>query len=134
MILGQQHIQAGQEGRKVLRGAFGVAVMLSLALGTAGCGMVQGKNKSRSESSYEGFGFKSRAATVGEDRSHFRVEVRRATQSLDGAKASGHHAGTRYCIEQYGSSKIDWISGPYQENDTLVLDGDQLIMEGICVI
>ncbi|WP_372887850.1 hypothetical protein [Shimia sp.] len=108
--------------------------MLSLTVAVAGCGSFSLTGKSRSDTTYEGVRFKSRAHRVEDDRSHFRVEVRRATQSLDGAKASGHHAGTRYCIEQYGSSKIDWISGPYQENESLILDGDTLVMEGICIV
>lgn len=134
MILGQQHNQANQGGRKVLRRALGAGVMLSLALGVAGCSNLALTNKSRAESTYDGVFLKSRAKKVGDDRSHFQVEVRRASLSLDGAKASGHHAGTRYCIEQYGSSKIDWISSPYVENEALNLDQDTLILEGVCVI
>ncbi len=132
MALGQQQISARQGARSMLRGALGVAVMLSLALGTAGCGKF--KSRSKSEVAVEGYEFKSRVEKIGEDRSHFRVEVRNATQSLDGAKAAGHHAGTRYCITEYGSSKIEWISGPYQENVTLLLVDGDLFLEGICKI
>lgn len=132
MNLGHQQHSANQEGRGILRGTTGIAVMLPLVATVSACDWLSPNN--RSETVYDGFEFKSRTEQVEEDRSHFQVEVRRASQSLDGAKAAGHHAGTRYCIAEYGSSKIDWIKGPYRENDTIVLVDGNLYLEGICVI
>ncbi|SHJ66190.1 hypothetical protein SAMN05444000_11181 [Shimia gijangensis] len=134
MNLGQQDILTPRTGRSILRGSFGVAVMLSLALGTASCGKIQRPGK-KTEFAFDGIEFKTKVEKVDkEDRSHFKIEVRKATQSLNGAKEAGGYGATRYCIEQYGSSKIHWIAGPDQENDTLTLIDGDLWLEGICKI
>lgn len=123
MILGQ-HIMTG-------RGALGVCVVVSLAL-VSGCGTFK-DHRNKTEFAFDGIEFKSKVEAIEkEKREHFSVEVRRATQSINGAKEAGRYAATRYCIEQYGTSRIEWISGPDQENQTLKMDDDDLIMEGIC--
>ena len=131
--MGQQLTPKRTAGRGLLRGAVGVAVILSFVLGTASCGSL--KNRKKTEFTFDGIEFKSKVNKVDKDeRSHFKVEVRNATQSIEGAKEAGRYAATRYCIEQYGSSKVEWISGPDQENATLtVIDGDPWF-EGICKI
>lgn len=132
--MGQQQLTTEQPaGLGLLRGAVGIAVMLSFVLGTASCATF--KNRGKTEYIFDGIEFKTKATKVDkDDRSHFKVEVRKATQSLNGAKEAGRYAATRYCIEQYGSSKVEWISGPEQENGTLtVIEGD-LWLEGICKI
>ena len=134
MAMGHQHLTTKRTaGRGLLRGAVGVAVMLSFVLGTASCGTL--KNRKKSEFAFDGIEFKSKVNKVDKDeRSHFKVEVRKATQSIEGAKEAGRYAATRYCIEQYGSSKVEWISGPDQENATLTVIEDDLWLEGVCKI
>ncbi|WP_299350061.1 hypothetical protein [uncultured Shimia sp.] len=125
--MGQQKII----GKSLLRGAIGAGMVLSLVL-VSGCNRVK-NNRTKSEFAFDGIEFKASAKKAeGEDRTHFVSVVRKATQSLDGAKEAGRHAGTRYCIEQYGTSKIDWVNGPDQENSALTLDDETLIMEGYC--
>ena len=115
----------------MLRGAFGVTVVLSLAL-VAGCSTFKDHRK-KTEFAFDGIEFKTKATAIEkENRAHFTVEVRRATQSIEGAKEAGRYGGTRYCIEQYGTSAIEWVSGPDQENQSLRMDDDDLILEGIC--
>ena len=127
MNLGQHKII----GKGMLRGAFGVTAVLSLAL-VSGCGTFKDHRK-KTEYAFDGVEFKTKAAAIEKDkREHFTIEVRRATQSIEGAKEAGRYGGTRYCIEQYGTSVIEWISGPDQENQALRMDDDDLILEGIC--
>lgn len=134
ITLAQHHISAGPKGCRTLRVAVGVAVMVSFAFGATGCGKIKDR-KTKSEYTFDGVVFKSKVEKVTkEDRSHFKVEVRKATQTLDGAKEAGRYAATRYCIEQYGSSKVEWISGPDQENAALTVVEDDLWLEGICKI
>ena len=49
--------------------------------------------------------------------------VKDATQSLDAARKAGAYEGTKYCIDKYGNSRIDWVVGPDAEQLT-VSDGD----------
>ena len=127
MNLGQQKMA----GKRIARGALGVTVALSLVL-VSGCGTFRDHRKNTNYA-FDGIEFKSKVNAVDkETREHFTVEVRRATQSINGAREAGRYAATRYCIENYGTSIIEWVSGPDQENNTLRMDDDDLIMEGIC--
>lgn len=63
----------------------------------------------------------------------FGVEVKKATQSLDGARAAGEYAGTRFCIANFGSSRIDWAIGPETDPGELVIEGDTLTFRGTCL-
>ena len=129
MNLGHPH---SISGKRLLRATLGATVVLSLAL-TAGCERFKRKSKA-TEYTFDGIEFKTKAGAIEkDDRSRFQVEVRKAMQSIEGAKEAGRYAGTRYCIEQYGTSKIDWVvGGPDDENGRLsVVDGD-LVMQGVC--
>lgn len=120
--------------RSVLRSALCVLVALALVVPAAGCNKI--KPRKKTEFAFDGVHFKTRVEKVDkDDRSHVRVQVRKATQSIDGAKEAGRYAATVYCVEQYGSSKIEWKrGGPDDENDTLTLVEGNLVMEGTCQI
>ncbi|WP_028091899.1 hypothetical protein [Pseudodonghicola xiamenensis] len=83
---------------------------------------------------FDGIYFRTKAKAV--DRrvtvADFRVEVKDAQRSLDAARQAGAYAGTRYCIENYGSSQIVWSNGPKAEAAKLVFDRDTLILNGVC--
>jgi len=83
---------------------------------------------------FDGHYFKTKAKAVDRKVSvaEFRVEVKNTGQSLEGARAAGAYAGTRYCIENYGSSQIVWARGPEDEPQNLVFDRDSLILQGTC--
>ncbi|MGR3712103.1 MAG: hypothetical protein ACU0A6_03160 [Shimia sp.] len=75
--------------------------------------------------------FKSTADKVSkEERDHFEVHVKGANQDLAAARDAGRYAGTRYCIQEYGTSRMDWVIGPDAEN-TIPVDG-VLRLEGYC--
>ncbi len=65
------------------------------------------------------------------DREVFETRVRRATQGIEGAVAAGMHGGTRYCVTNFGTSDIDWLT----PTDPSALDATQatLTMRGRCV-
>ncbi len=81
---------------------------------------------------FDGKYFPTKAKSVKGDRERFVVNVRRASQSLKGAREAGRHAGVKYCIETFGSSDIDWIEGPDAEDGTLRLAGGNLVLTGQC--
>ncbi len=60
----------------------------------------------------------------------FYVSVKKATQSLAGAREAGAYAGTKYCIKEYGTSTIEWVVGPETEN--IVPVDDKIRLEGYC--
>ena len=59
------------------------------------------------------------------DRQSFAVTTRRIDQGLDDARKAGQHEGTGYCLENFGTSEIDWAEGETPEivNGTLLLRG-----------
>ena len=83
---------------------------------------------------FGGMYFPSKAKKAEDDRSVFNVVVNRAGQSLDNARLAGEYEATRYCIKNYGSSRVAWISGPEQPDAVLLSAKDSLIMQGECKI
>lgn len=79
---------------------------------------------------FDGHYFSTDVDRVDGRRDHFVAEVRRASQSLEGAREAGRHAAISYCVGTYGSSDIDWIVGP--DMPGLTVAGDRLRLEGIC--
>ncbi|TCL09849.1 hypothetical protein BXY66_1914 [Shimia isoporae] len=80
---------------------------------------------------FNGIYFKSTSDQVSKEvREHFEVNVKGANQDLKAAREAGRYEGTRYCIKEYGTSRIDWVVGP--ENEAVVPVDDVLRLEGIC--
>lgn len=67
------------------------------------------------------------------DRANFVVTVRRVSRGIDGARMAGGHEGTRYCIENFGTSVIEWTQGPDAEDGTLQMSGGNLVLRGRCI-
>ena len=45
---------------------------------------------------------------------------------------AGGYAGTRYCIEKFGNSRIDWAVGPDTEPGRLTIADNTLVFRGTC--
>ena len=69
-----------------------------------------------------------------DDRKVFTATVRRAAQGLDGARSAALHAGTKYCIENFGTSKINWVTGPDADQSVIVSSGGNVVVSGECAI
>ncbi|APG46442.1 hypothetical protein [Phaeobacter porticola] len=107
-------------------------IMTALALGgaiLAGCGDII-----KDRPTYAGVPFKAKSKAVNkkETLAKFTTTVSKATQSLDGARLAAHHDGTRYCIENFGSSRILWQSDPLDTDVGVPLDGDTAVYAGTC--
>ncbi|WP_338548466.1 hypothetical protein [Roseovarius phycicola] len=83
---------------------------------------------------FDGNFYKSRAKHTSDDRQSFRVKVSRANQGLNGARAAGEHEGNRYCIENFGTSEIEWVNGPDADETALNFDGNTLVLSGRCIL
>lgn len=81
---------------------------------------------------FDGVFFRSNASKIDRKRDRFEVTVSPASASLDGAREAGRYEAIRYCIENYGSSDIDWLDGPDAEDGTLTIANDRLLLRGIC--
>ena len=81
---------------------------------------------------FDGKYFRTKASRV--DRQHredFTVTVRNVSQSFEGAREAGRYEGTRYCVNNFGSSDIAWAVGPDTPGQLQVVN-DKLIFRGTC--
>lgn len=83
---------------------------------------------------FDGVYFRTKAKAVKDDRQSFNVEVPKANRSINGAREAGRFEGTRYCIENFGTSDINWSLGPDAEDGRLVIENNDLRLSGRCVL
>jgi hypothetical protein len=82
--------------------------------------------------SFDGIKFRAKLSQVEKQRDQFLVNVYKASQSLAGAREAGRYEATKYCINQYGTSDIVWITGPNLEDEGLTITNDKLQLRGAC--
>jgi len=112
------------------RAARGLAVAL-LAAGLALTGCAKKKDRIFFEGNY--YPIKVRAVDKS-DRQAFTLSVRRADQGLKGARAAGLHGGKTYCLENFGTSEIEWTVGPDAPARALGAESGGLSMSGRCIL
>ena len=83
---------------------------------------------------FDGQVFRASASAVDKrvSRDLFDATVRDVGVSLDGAKEAGRYEGIKYCIENFGSSDIEWTVGPDSEAAQLVIRDNTLTLRGRC--
>ena len=110
-----------------LRPALLLGVMLIAALMLSACG---GKKADRV--AFDGQFFRATAKKVDKQRLDFEVTVRPVSGSLEGAREAGRYEAIRYCVGNFGSSEIEWTSGPDAEDGRLLVSNDRLLLTGRC--
>ena len=80
--------------------------------------------------SFDGYYFSSKLSRSKLDDRSFDLTVRRANRSLSGAREAGRYEATRFCIKNYGTSDIKWVSGP--DDQSIGLTGKVLKLSGQC--
>jgi hypothetical protein len=65
-------------------------------------------------------------------RHKFVVTASPVSASLEGAREAARYEATIYCVNNYGSSKIDWVVGPDDPDEVLPIEDDTLTLEGAC--
>ncbi|SHH83729.1 hypothetical protein [Cognatishimia maritima] len=107
-----------------MRGA--IILLLTAAVATSACSRLKKDDGVR----FDGQKFRIKATKASrDDRSMFVSTAAPASNSIEGAREAAAYGGTRYCIEQYGTSLIAWAHGPEAEP---LFDGDRLVLEGQC--
>ena len=106
------------------------AVMIGmLALAVAGCS----RNNGRDEILFDGQRFRGSAKAVERaDRQVFVASARPVSASLEGAAQAAAYEAVRHCLRYFGTSDIDWITGPDSIATAPVIDGDALQLQGSC--
>lgn len=99
---------------------------LGLALVVAACG------EDESRLAFDGFYFKTRASEIEDDRARFVITVFKVSQTLEGARQAGAHEATRYCIENFGTSRISWVVPPDTPLESLTIVDDTVSFQGEC--
>jgi hypothetical protein len=116
----------GGDRQRTPRGAPGLRVAAGAALlALAACG------GGRTEVAFDGVSYSASAAR-GETVERFTASARPVSAGRAGAVRAAEHAGKRYCIETFGSSDIDWTTGPESVPATLPVAGDAVTLEGRC--
>ena len=101
-------------------------VVLLCLIGVAGCG------KSTGQVTFDGQVFRGSAKAVDRaDRSVFDATVRGVSKSEAGAREAVAYEATRYCIERFGVSDVEWEISPDAED--LPIDNDVLTLRGRCI-
>ena len=103
--------------------------MVVAALGVA---LVAGCTDSKNRLAFDGQFFRTKVSKVDGERHVFEVRIRDVARSLDGAREAGRHAGVAYCVENYGSSEIDWKVGPDTPPEELQITDNTLFFQGVC--
>ncbi len=83
---------------------------------------------------FDGKAFRAKAKPVDKKASptEFTVVVNGVSASLDGAREAGRYEGIKFCIANFGSSRIDWKVGPDTEPQNLRVADDKLTFAGNC--
>jgi hypothetical protein len=67
-----------------------------------------------------------------DQRHTFTVTAKPVSSSLLGAKEAARYEATIYCVNNYGSSKIDWLVGPDDPDEAMSIENDTLTLQGEC--
>ena len=105
----------------------GMILSLAAVLALASCG-------ERGERvTFNGMYFPAKSSKASDDRKDFVVTVRRVEQGLAEAREAGRYEATKYCVNSFGTSQIDWAQGPDADAALLVSNG-RLTVRGRCRI
>lgn len=67
-------------------------------------------------------------------RHKFVVTASPVSASLLGAREAARYEATVFCVNNYGSSKINWVVGPDDPDEAMPIEDDTLTLQGACPI
>lgn len=107
--------------------------MRVLILGLAACVGVMGCSRDQNVYAFDDVIFKANAKKEGDTRANFTATATPASSSITGALQSAEYQGIKYCVNNYGTSEIDWSFGPDQDLETYAPENDVVVLTGTCV-
>ncbi len=105
-----------------------VGLILAAMLVLGGCA------KKEEKVFFDGKFYPAKAKHGKGDRKVFVVTVRRVPQGLKGAREAGRHAGTLYCLKNFGTSEIKWEIGPDAPEALIRSKSGNLTLKGACFL
>ena len=111
----------------------GVIVMRTVILTVLGLALLAGCSRDDDRILFDGQAFRGKAKHIErDDRRSFTATVSPVSASVDGAREAGRFEGVKYCIQQYGTSRIAWATGPDDDPQTWSIDRDTVTFTGRC--
>ncbi len=105
-----------------------VGLILATMLVLSGC------LKKEEKVFFDGKYYPAKAKHSKGDRKVFVASVRRVSQGINGAREAGRHAGTLYCLKNFGTSEINWEIGPDAPEEQLMAKSGNLTLKGACFL
>lgn len=81
---------------------------------------------------FDGQYFRAKVQRLDGSYDRFNVSVKPVSASLEGAREAGRYEAVSYCIKNFGTSEIAWVSGPDSPAAAQVIQGDTLVYQGAC--
>ncbi len=105
--------------------------MRGLLTAIIGLAVLAGCQDREDEISFDGQFYRT-SLSKGEARHEFTVSSRPVSASLLGARQAAEYEAFTYCINEYGSSDIDWVIGPDLPDESYAISDDTLTLQGAC--
>lgn len=107
--------------------------MRAIIISVLALGVVAGCNRADERILFDGQAFRGKAKHVEKsDRRDFTATVSPVSASVEGAREAGRYEGIKYCIEEYGTSRIAWAASPDAEPQSWSIDRDAVTFSGRC--
>lgn len=102
-------------------------------LGSLAIGLLAACSSNDDTILFDGQAFRGKATHIDRDnRREFAATVSPVSASIEGAREAGRFEGVKYCVVEYGTSDITWITGPDAEPQTWAVDRDSVTFTGRC--
>lgn len=103
---------------------------LGISILVLGCALAACSNESE-KIAFDGKYFKTDLDDL-DARHEFQVTASPVSASLLGAKEAARYEATIFCVNEYGSSAIEWVVGPDDPDETLPIANNTLTLQGAC--
>ncbi|WP_136441446.1 hypothetical protein [Pacificoceanicola onchidii] len=111
-----------------------VVLLSALALSAAGCSSINDRfGFGQNPEVFDGQRYRTAAKSERGNRASFVATARPVSASLDGAIEAARYESIQHCIRYFGTSDIDWASGPDTPREALQIEDDTLTFVGTCL-
>ncbi len=117
-----QYLCAGGGGVNVMRLAVGSLIV---------CAVLAGCSSEAEKLRFDGQFYRTKLSDL-DERHKFQVTASPVSASLEGAREAARYEAIVFCVNEYGSSAIEWVVGPDDPDETLPIDNNTLTLQGAC--